>query len=67
MIGFWIFQVDLLMCHVHISTADHRLFLLKSQKICQEILFPLHTIFQTSQLTLGIRGIYRNKIKVLKL
>ena len=54
------------MRHIHITTADHRLLFLQFQKIGQKIPFPFHSVFQAAQFALGIRRIYRNKIKFFK-
>ncbi len=39
-------QIDLLMRHIHITAADHRLLFLQFQKIGQKIPFPFHSVFQ---------------------
>ena len=62
-VGLRILQVDLLMCHIEIPAADHRLTFLQFQQVCQKILFPVHTVFQSAQFTLGIWCIYSHQIK----
>ena len=54
------------MCHIEIATADYRFLFLKLQKIGKKIFFPFHPVFQPSQFTLGIGGIYCYKIKLRK-
>lgn len=62
-VGLRILQVDLLMCHIEIPAADYRLTFLQFQQVCQKILFPVHTVFQSAQFTLGIWCIYSHQIK----
>ena len=65
-VGIRVLEIDLLMCHIKIATADHRFLLLQFQKISQKILFPFHTVFQTAELALGVGSIYSHKIILIE-
>ena len=62
-----IFQIDLPMRHVQVAAEDHRLLPLQFFQIREEILLPLHPVWQSRQLILGIGRVHRHHIVFRKL
>ena len=66
-IGLRILQINLLMCHIHISTHHHGLLLVQLHYIVHKISLPCHAVVQPFQSFLGIGGIDSHHIKVVHL
>ena len=66
-VGFGIFQVNLLVCHVEVATHYHRFLLVESLDICEEIVFPSHSVVKTLESVLRIRHIHAHEIELLHL
>ena len=48
-VGFGIFQVDLLVRHVHVATDDDRFLLIQRADVGAEVVLPLHPVVQARQ------------------
>ena len=62
-VGLRVLKVYLLVRHVHVAADDNRLFLVQAYQICPEIVFPLHSVIQSLEFFLGVRGIDANQVK----
>ena len=47
-VGLGIFDIDLLVCHVHIATDDDRFLIVECQKEVPEVVLPLHAVVKTA-------------------
>ena len=63
-IAFWIFQIDELVGHIHVTAHNHRLFFLQGDKIGAERVLKFHTELDARKLPLRIGGIHSNQIKI---
>ena len=60
---FLIFQIDLFMCNIQISTDDDSFTSSSLFQKGKKIFFPLHAVRKSCQFVLGIRSVTGNQIK----
>ena len=64
-VGLRILDIYLLMCHVQVAADHHSLLGIQSLQELAEIIFPGHTVIQSFQLGLGVRGVAGYEIEVV--
>ena len=63
-IGLGVFQVDLLVGHVHIAADDHGLLGVQPLQVGAEIVLPLHAVVDALELVLGVGRIDRHQPEI---
>ena len=63
-VGLGVFQVDLLVGHIHVPADHHRLSAVQTLEIGPEGVLPRHAVGQTGQSILGVGGIDGDQIEL---
>ena len=63
-VGFGVFQVDFLVCHVQVATHDDRFLLVQFQQVGTEVVFPRHAVVQAAQAVLAVGRVAGHEVEV---